>query len=77
MHSFVESKFLFSFDPDRFLSFLCKTKPSCEIHLVLHKCVFFRFKLLPKQVIFFILCAEKRNSVFVSVRPECYQTIVV
>ena len=26
---FVQSKVLFSFNPDRFLSFLCKTKLSC------------------------------------------------
>ena len=36
--------FLFSIDPYRILSFLCKTKPSCEIYLVLQECVFFRFK---------------------------------
>ena len=56
---FVESQFLFSFDPERFLSFLCKTKPSCEINLVLHKRVFFRFKLFPRQVIFYLKCQKK------------------
>ena len=61
---YVESKFLFSFDPDRFLSFLCKTKPSCEINLVLHKCVFFRFKLFPRQVIFYLMCRKKEIQFF-------------
>ena len=30
-----EFKVLFSFDPDSFLSFHCKTKPSCEFYFVL------------------------------------------
>ena len=42
---FVESTFLCPFDPDRFLSFCCKTKPSCEIYLAMQKCVFFRFNI--------------------------------
>ena len=38
---FVQSKVLFSFNPYRFLSFLCKTKLSCEFFSVLHECIFF------------------------------------
>ena len=38
---FVQSKVLFSFNPDRFLSFLCKTKLSCEFFLVSQECTFF------------------------------------
>ena len=40
---FVQSKFLFSFDPYKFLSFLCKAKQSCKIYFVLQNCVCFRF----------------------------------
>ena len=38
---FAQSKVLFSFNPDRFLFFFCKTKLSCELFLVLQECIFF------------------------------------
>ena len=63
---FVESKFLLKCDPERFLSFLCKTKPCCEIYLVLHEGVFFRFKLFPRQAIHFPLMCRKKEIQFLS-----------
>ena len=36
-----QSKVPFLFNLETLLSFLCKSKPSCELYLVLHECVFF------------------------------------
>ena len=66
---------MFSFDPDRFLSFLYKTKPSSEIYLVMHECVLFRFKLIPRQAILSSNVPRERSSVFVLIRPYCYKRL--
>ena len=38
---FPQSKVSFPLNLDRFLSFLCKSKPSREFYLAMHECVFF------------------------------------
>ena len=46
------------------------SKPSCEIYLVLHECVFFRFKSFLRQVIFSSNVPKKEiHFFFVSVGP--------
>ena len=46
------------------LSFLCKTKPSCEIYLVLQECVFFRFKICFHNRWFLLWMCQKKEIQF-------------
>ena len=64
---FVQCKFRFSCDPDRSLSFRCKTKPFCEIYLLLHEYGFFGNNIFFITGDLFLECAEKKcNSIFLN-----------
>ena len=63
-HSLYNPSFFFSFDPYRFLPFLCKTKASCKIYLVLQECVFFRFKMFFHNRWFLLWMCRKKEIQF-------------